>query len=193
MAKAGTRQAVFFELHGVLLKPWTGREDYAQPALLDGALEALQRLDPEQMDFFIASNQCEVAMGTLRERDFRKMQDSLLEIFKEHRIPIRKIYTCLYHPKGKGKWKKESVFRKPNIGMFKMAEHEFDLNLRRSWVICESTSDILAGNRAGLGTVLVRTGKAGLDKTFDVEPHFTVDDVYAATDHIARYEASMLQ
>ncbi|PIE22081.1 MAG: hypothetical protein CSA62_14350 [Planctomycetota bacterium] len=191
MAKGGTRQAIFIELHGVLLAPWTDREDYTKPRFFEGALDSLTRIDPKRMDLFIATNQCDVARGVLRERDFKRMQEAVCNSFAEAGVPLTKIYACLYHPKGKGRWRKESVFRKPNIGMFKMAEQEFDLNLRRSWMIGENTIDILAGDRAQLGTILVETGQAGRDGNYDVQPHFIEANLRAAIQRIQAHEAAL--
>jgi D-glycero-D-manno-heptose 1,7-bisphosphate phosphatase len=191
MAKGGKRQAIFVELHGVLLQPWTDREDYTKPRFFEGALDSLTRIDPSRMELFVATNQCDVARGILRERDFKRFQEAVCDQFVEHGVPLTKFYACLYHPKGKGRWRKESVFRKPNIGMFKMAEQEFDLNLRRSWMIGENTVDILAGDRAHVGTILVETGSAGQDREFDVQPHFIERDVRAAIARIHEHELSL--
>lgn len=191
MAKGGTRQALFFDLHGILIHPWTDREDYVRPRFYDGALEALHRINPHQMDLFIATNQQGVADGVLRERDFRKFQEAIVQKFEEAQVPLRKFYACLYHPKGKGRWRKESVFRKPNIGMFKMAEQEFDLNLRRSWLVGQSTCDMLAGSRAGVGTILVETGEGGRDREFHAEGNFTEPDFRSAIRRVCAYELSL--
>lgn len=191
MAKGGTRQAIFFDLHGILVHPWTDREDYARPRFYEGALEALHRIDPARMDIFIATNQRGVAEGVLRERDFRRFQEAVVAEFEAAHVPLRKFYACLYHPKGKGRWRKESVFRKPNIGMFKMAEQEFDLNLRRSWLIGHSTCDALAGSRAGVGTILVETGDAGSDGEFLCQANFKERDFDAAIRRVCKYELSL--
>ncbi len=191
MAKAGTRQALFFDLHGIVLRPYTDREDYILPRFYDGALEMLGRIDPTKMDIFIATNQCEVARGALRERDFKKFQEAVCQAFEMATIPLRKFYACLYHPQGKGRWRKESVFRKPASGMFKMAQQEFDLNLHRCWMIGHTTTDILAGSRGGLGTILVETGAAGQDGAFLVDPHFQEPDLAAAVARIAQFENAL--
>lgn len=191
MAKGGTRQALFFDLHGIMVRPWTDREDYAQPSFYEGALEALRQIDPTRMDLFVATSQPAVAEGVLRERDFKKFQEAVCKRFEIEGIPLKKFYACLYHPKGKGRWKKESVFRKPNTGMFRMAEQEFDLNLRRCWLIGDSTVDILAGSRANLGTILLRTGQAGSDGEFQIAPNFIENDFASAIRRLRHYELSL--
>ena len=55
----------------------------------------------------------------------------------------------------------------------------------------EDTADVLAGQRAELGTILVRTGKGGQDGEFDVEPHFVEDDFYNAIARVNQFEYSL--
>ena len=191
MAKNGTRQALFFDLHGILVRPWTDRADYCNPTFYEGALDALKRVDPARMDIFVATNQSAVAEGILRERDFKRFQEAVCQRFEIEGIPLRKFYACLYDAKGKGRWRKESVFRKPNTGMFRMAEQEFDLNLRRCWLVGDTSTDILAGSRANLGTILVRTGAAGRDNGFQIQPNFIEDDFASAIRRLNYYELSL--
>jgi histidinol phosphatase-like enzyme len=83
------------------------------------------------------------------------------------------------------------VFRKPGPGIFKMAQQEFDLNLQRSWMIGHTTADVLAGQRAELGTILLRTGQAGNDGEFTVDPHFVEDDLWYAVARVNQFEYSL--
>jgi D-glycero-D-manno-heptose 1,7-bisphosphate phosphatase len=106
-------------------------------------------------------------------------------------IPIAKIYSCPYHPKGKGRFRRESVFRKPGPGIFKMAQQEFDLDLHRCWMIGHTSLDILAAQRAEVGTILVRTGKAGQDGAFEIDPHFVENDFYDAVSRINQFEHAL--
>ena len=107
------------------------------------------------------------------------------------RFRIAKIYRCPFHPKGRAKYRKESVFRKPAPGMFKMAQQEFDLNLSRCWMIGHTTTDILAGSRAGMGTILVETGEGGRDGQFHVEPHFQEPTIRGAVARITSFEHAL--
>ncbi|MHC4899382.1 MAG: HAD-IIIA family hydrolase, partial [Planctomycetota bacterium] len=162
MARTPDKQAVFFELDGVVLEHPRLNSD-GTLSYHAGALAALARIDPRQFSLFVATNRQDIAFGRLSEREFRKVCDRFLEDAAEHYLKISKIYSCPFHPKGRAKYRKESVFRKPAAGMFKMAQQEFDLNLSRCWMIGHTTTDILAGSRGGLGTILVETGEAGQD------------------------------
>jgi histidinol-phosphate phosphatase family protein len=190
MAKIPDKQGVFFELDGVVLREPRLDPDANVP-FLDRALEALGRIDPRRFRLFVATNRQDIAFGNLRERDFTKLCERFLERTRAETIEIAKIYSCPYHPKGRGRFKKESVFRKPAPGMFKMAQQEFDLNLERCWMIGHTTLDMLAASRANLGTILVRTGEAGRDGAFHVEPHFVEDDIWAAVQRINAFEQAL--
>lgn len=190
MAKIPDKQGFFFELDGVLVEQARLGEDGAVP-YLDRAVEALTRVDPNTFRIFVATSRTDIAFGKYREREFTKFCEAFLERMNDEQIPIAKIYSCPYHPKGKGRFKKESVFRKPGPGIFKMAQQEFDLNLRRSWMIGHTTSDILAGQRAELGTILVRTGEAGKDGAFQVDAHFVEDDLWHAVARVNQFEHAL--
>lgn len=190
MARTPQQQAVFFELDGVVTTGPRLQPD-GQVPYHEGALEALARLDPRRFLLFVATNREDIALGGLRDRDFRKLCDQFLADCQRADAAIARIYHCPFHPKGRGKWRKDSVFRKPAPGMFKMAQQEFELNLGRCWMIGHSTSDILAASRAGMGSILVRTGTGGKDRSFVVDPHFIEDDLRVAVARIQSFEHAL--
>jgi D-glycero-D-manno-heptose 1,7-bisphosphate phosphatase len=74
--------------------------------------------------------------------------------------------------------------RKPGTGMLERARDELGIDLAKSYLVGDATTDILAGLRAGCTTILVQTGYAGTDGKEDVKPNHTVDDLAAAVDLI---------
>lgn len=184
------KQAVFFELDGVLVER-AQLDDNGEVPWLPGAKDALTRVDPRIFSIFIATAREDIAMGRMRERDFKKFCERFLTECELLGVTIRKIYSCPYHPKGKARFRKESVFRKPAPGLFKIAQQEFDLNLARCWKIGHRTTDILAGQRAGVGTILVATGDGGKDGTFYVEPHRYARHVRDAVAQIQEFELAL--
>ena len=64
------------------------------------------------------------------------------------------------------------------------AIEEFNIDTKVSWFVGDTTSDILAGKRAGLRNVLVKTGEAGLDGKHNVEPDFVSKHLEAAIELI---------
>jgi D-glycero-D-manno-heptose 1,7-bisphosphate phosphatase len=190
MAKIPDKQGLFFELDGVLVTK-SRLEPDGSVLFLPRAIEALGRIDPRQFRLFVATSRHDIAFGELKEREFTRFCEAFLLRMQAEGIPIAKIYSCPYHPKGKGRFKKESVFRKPGPGIFKMAQQEFDLNLQRCWMVGHTTADVLAAQRAEVGTILVRTGLGGQDGAFDVEPHFVEDDFWHAVARVNQFEYSL--
>lgn len=190
MAKIPDKQGIFFELDGVLVQRARLEADGSIP-FLERAIEALTRIDPKQFKIFVATSRQDIAFGDLKEREFVRFCEAFLLRMQQEQVPIAKIYSCPYHPKGKGRFRKDSVFRKPGPGIYKMAQQEFDLNLQRSWMIGHTTADVLSAQRAELGTVLVRTGKAGQDGEFEVDPHFVEDDFWHAIARVNQFEYAL--
>ncbi len=190
MARIPDKQAVFLELDGVITERPSLTIDGEVP-YYPGAIESLQRIDPAVFKIFIATNREDIAMGRLREREFKKFCDRFIQDTTEAGIQIQKIYSCPYHPKGRQRYRKDSVFRKPAPGMFKMAQQEFDLNLARCWMIGHTTTDILAGSRGGVGTILVETGAGGQDGAYLVDANETVPDIRYAVRFIQSHEMSL--
>ena len=190
MAKIPDKQGLFLELDGVLVRRAVLADDGSIP-FLDRALDALARVDPRVFKVFVATSRQDVAFGEVKERDFTRFCEAFLARLQAEAVPIAKIYSCPFHPRGKGRFRRDSVFRKPGPGIYKMAQQEFDLNLQRSWMIGHTTADILSAQRAELGTILVRTGAGGQDGEFTVDPHFVEDDVWHAVARVNQFECSL--
>jgi ribonucleotide monophosphatase NagD (HAD superfamily) len=54
------------------------------------------------------------------------------------------------------------------------------IDVSKSFIIGDSTVDVQTGKNAGLKTLLVRTGQAGLDRKYDVSPDWICLDVKEA-------------
>ena len=75
----------------------------------------------------------------------------LNKIFKKKNSEIKKFYFCPHHPKfGKGKFKINCFFRKPNPGMILKCIKEYNLDLNSSIMIGDKISDKIASDRANV-------------------------------------------
>ena len=70
--------------------------------------------------------------------------------------------------------------RKPKIGMIQKAVAELNIDLKQSWLVGDTTTDLQTAKNAGLKSILVRTGFGGRDGKFDATPDFTTDNVLDA-------------
>jgi len=104
---------------------------------------------------FVVTNQAGIGRGYYSEADFHILTNWMLCQFKSEGVIIKKVFFSPYHPvHGIGKYKQDHVTRKPHPGMLLQAGNEFDLDLNRSVLIGDKSSDIKAGIAAGIGTNL---------------------------------------
>jgi D-glycero-D-manno-heptose 1,7-bisphosphate phosphatase len=82
------------------------------------------------------------------------------------------------------KYQKDCPDRKPGTGMLESARDELGIDLPKSFLVGDATTDILAGLRAGCTTILVQTGFGGSDAKALAEPDHTAADLAAAVDLI---------
>ena len=68
--------------------------------------------------------------------------------------------------------------------MILQAAKEYNIDLSKSFVIGDKTSDIKSGQSAGCKTILVKTGYGGRDKKCDVKPDYVADDLLSAVNLI---------
>ena len=108
------------------------------------------------------TNQSGVARGYFSERMVIEIHDAINEMIGLEGAHIDQYYFCPHHPtEGKFSYKKSCECRKPRPGMLKKAAIEFDIDLRRSFMIGDKLSDIESGVTVGCKSILVRTGYGG--------------------------------
>lgn len=118
---------------------------------VDGVFETLRFFQNEGYLLIIITNQAGIGRGYYTEKDFHKLNEWMLDELMKQGIRIDKVYYDPYHPvHGIGKYKKDSVNRKPNPGMILDAKMYFDIDLEKSALIGDKLSDIEAGKRAGI-------------------------------------------
>ena len=97
--------------------------------------------------------------------------------FLEWGIPIQRSYACTDDPEGLEPHSKESVFLLPNTGALYHAAQVDGVLLDQSWVVGDSSRELVAGWRAGCRLAGVRTGLAVKDGRFPVDPEMFADDL----------------
>ena len=153
--------------------------------LIDGAAAAIARLNQARVPVGIITNQGGIAMGYLTEDMLHQIHDRLARLLKDRGAHIDAIFYCPHHEQAKfPQYKTDCHCRKPNTGMLEQARDRLGIDLAKSVVVGDRTTDILAGIRAGCSTILVQTGSAGKDRDIVAEPDAIVADISAAVDLI---------
>jgi D-glycero-D-manno-heptose 1,7-bisphosphate phosphatase len=185
-ATAKSRRAVFLDRDGTIHRDVGFAFRVEDLELLDGAVDGLARMAALGLRLFITTNQSGIARGYFSEGQMHEFNHELCQRLRKAGVVIEEIYYCPFHPTaGEGAYRRESSLRKPADGMIRRAAAEHGLDLPRSFAIGDKRTDILAGQRAGCRTILVRTGAAGSDAPeHSARPDFVAANLLDAASYI---------
>ena len=103
----------------------------------------------------IITNQAGIAKGLYTEKNFNDLMSWVCKQFELRNGKIDKTYYCPYHESGIiKKYKKNSIYRKPNPGMILQACEEFNIDPKKSVLVGDSFSDIEAANSSSIAKPL---------------------------------------
>ena len=124
----------------------------------EGSIEALKTFKNLGYILIVVSNQSGIARGYFTEADLNIFNNNMNEILKKNGVEITEFYCCPHHLDGIGKYKKVCECRKPNNKMIEDAIKKYNIDREKSYMIGDKISDIGAGLKSNLKTVLVKTG-----------------------------------
>lgn len=138
-------KAIFFDRDGVLIEDvhHLVSEDQIKPSL--GAFEAVKKVNKAGFYAVVVSNQSVVARGLISADKLMKIDRAIRAIFKKNGAIIDKSYYCPHHPDFTPKCR----CRKPEIGLFKLAKRELNLDMNDTYVIGDQETDMLTSRNAG--------------------------------------------
>ena len=192
-----SREAVFLDRDGTLNLEVNHLNSPDQLQLLNGVSGAVKQINRAGMLAVGVTNQPVLARGEVTQEGLQRIHARLDGLLGEGGAYLDRIYVCPHHP-DKGfsgevpELKMQCLCRKPQSGLIDLAVQELNISRRESWIVGDTTSDILAGKRAGLRTILVRTGYAGRDFKFDVQPDFIANDLSGAVEWILHGHADVV-
>ena len=124
----------------------------------EGSVEALKTFKNLGYILIVVSNQSGIARGYFTEEDLKAFNNNMNEKLKEKSVEITEFYCCPHHPDGLAEYKKVCDCRKPNNKMLEDAIKKYNIDREKSYMIGDKVSDIGAGLKSKLKTVLVKTG-----------------------------------
>jgi D-glycero-D-manno-heptose 1,7-bisphosphate phosphatase len=127
--------------------------------LLPGVTQALRMFREAGFKLVVVTNQAGVARGYYEEKDVEILHDYMNELLCRQGAQIDHFFYCPHHPEhGIGAYKTACHCRKPETGMFEMAEQFYEIDKEHSWMIGDKLIDIQAGKNYQVHTALVGTG-----------------------------------
>ena len=124
----------------------------------EGTIEALKTFKNLEYILIVVSNQSGIARGYFTEEDLNIFNNNMNEILKKNGVEITEFYCCPHHPNGIGEYKKVCECRKPNNKTIEDAIQKYNIDREKSYMVGDKISDIEAGFKSNLKTVLVKTG-----------------------------------
>lgn len=183
------RKAVFLDRDGTINFEVNHLNSPDQLVLLDGAAEAIRLINRSGLLAIGVTNQPVLARGAVTLEGLRQIHARFDTLLGRSGAYLDRLYVCPHHPDSGftgevPELKIKCTCRKPMTGLFDLAVNELNISRRDSWMVGDATSDILAGKRAGLRTILVKTGYAGRDFKYEVSPDFVANNLENAVSWI---------
>ena len=142
-------KAVFLDRDGVINEDKGYVHKIEDFVFIDGIFEKLKKYQDEGYLLIVVTNQSGIGRGYYTTEDFEKLTKYMVEQFAKKGIKITKVYHSPYRPE------ENTYCRKPNPGMLLQAKEEFNIDMKNSIMIGDKESDMEAGRRAGVGTLIL--------------------------------------
>lgn len=154
------QKAVFLDRDGTINQYVGFLRDVNQFALIDGAGEAIRKINRAGYLAIVVTNQPVIARGEVSYEGLDEIHKKMETLLGKEGAYVNAIYFCPHHPaKGFPGERPELKFdcecRKPKPGMLLQAAEDFNIDLAKSWMIGDGVNDVQAGVRAGCHTALI--------------------------------------
>ncbi|MFX1390170.1 MAG: D-glycero-alpha-D-manno-heptose-1,7-bisphosphate 7-phosphatase [Promethearchaeota archaeon] len=180
----GKNKVIILDRDGTLIEDKNYSYKIDDFKLLPGVIEGLKLLSNDFL-FLIVTNQSGIGRGYYTVQDFHNYNSHLIKILKKENINILKTYYCPH-------LKEENCeCRKPKTKFITDIIIEFNIDIKRSWMIGDHPSDIEFGERGGCNTIFLTTGHGNkhLDELEQsgIKPSYIFHDFYSAAEKIYEY------
>lgn len=131
----------------------------------EGAPEAIKLLNDSHYKVIVVTNQSGIARGYYSEEDVINLHNEINRLLENYEAHIDCFYYCPHHPNyGNKKYRSSCLCRKPKTGLIDKAVKDFCVDIKKSWMIGDSESDLIAGASAGLRSMLICENPKGINE-----------------------------
>lgn len=163
-----------------------------QVRLIEGADDALARAKRAGFKLVMVSNQSAIAKGLVTQERVDAINALLQTMLATKNATLDWLYYAPYHPKfPKPEYEAFKSWRKPETGMIEQAKKDLatqglEIDFARSFFIGDKQIDVECGLRAGLRTILVKTGydETEICQEKHTLPEFVAQNLGDAIDYI---------
>ena len=159
--------------------------------LIPGTIEAIKAINKSGALAIVITNQPVIARGECSFEELHNIHNKLKTLLGEKGAFVDDIFYCPHHP-DKGfegevpELKFDCECRKPKTGMIDEAVDKYNIDLYKSYMVGDSTTDLELARNAGVKSVLVDTGFAGNDGKYDRSCDIEAKDLLDAVEKIIK-------
>ena len=156
LATPGHSEALFLDRDGVINVDRTFVAHRSDFEWREGIFSLVATAARHAVPVVVVTNQSGIGRGYYTEADFARLTDWMCAEFAARGTPITRVYHCPFHPEAtRPELRAAHPWRKPAPGMMLAAAHDLGLDLARSVLVGDQWSDMLAAERAGVGTAVL--------------------------------------
>jgi len=164
------RDGTINEEIGYLTKP-------EQLILIEHAASAIKRFNQNNLRTVVVTNQPVIARGICDVSQLKEIHNKLETELGKEGAYLNAIYYCPHHPDNgfQGERKDLKILcgcRKPAQQLLQRAQLAAPIDMANSWFIGDTSVDMETAHKAGLKSILVRTGFSGCDDKYPARPDF---------------------
>ena len=152
---------IFLDRDGVINKDCAGWTKYgyvtslSEFVFLPKVLEALKHFYENDYQAVIVSNQQCVGKGYLSEEELNNLTDNMIGEVESFGGKVAGVYYCVH------KKEENCDCRKPKEGLFLKAKADLSItSFSNMYYVGDTERDVIAGEKSGLKTITVLTGKS---------------------------------
>jgi D-glycero-D-manno-heptose 1,7-bisphosphate phosphatase len=153
------QRAVFIDRDGTISEEVGYINHVSRFRLFPYAPAAIKRLNENGWLAIVITNQAGVARGYFSEDTIQAVHDAMTNELKSNGAQLDAVYYCAHHPSvGEPPYRFDCDCRKPKPGLISRAAKNFDIDLKKSWMVGDRYSDVELARNAGVKSMFVLSG-----------------------------------
>jgi D-glycero-D-manno-heptose 1,7-bisphosphate phosphatase len=183
-------QAIFLDRDGTVNEEMGHINHPDRLIVLPKVPEAIKLLKEKHFKVILITNQSGVAQGYFPIELINEINGLLQKTLAKSNATLDAIYYCPHHPHALiSHYRRDCSCRKPKPGLIYKAQTDFNLELKKCYVVGDRFRDIALAHNVGAKGVLVLTGYGKGELKYIapyhcLNPHFIAQDLYEAAQWI---------
>ncbi len=167
------KPAVFLDRDGVLTEEKSYIASVESLSVFPYVKECIREMHIKGYLAIVITNQSGVARGLFTETELLQMNEYLMQ-----QTGVDAIYYCPHYEQGSvTQYRKRCNCRKPKTGLIEKACEDFDIDRENSFMVGDRASDIIAGQKMKMKTILLESGYGTEQLEQEVTPDYILDDL----------------